>query len=125
MEMKNRDNRAERAVAYKHKDCNCAQAVLLAFAEELDKSEEELRALGSGFGMGMGCTEATCGALCGAGMVMGFLNKSGKPTAAIMRNVLHEFEEKPVPRFAKTSRELKQARCSAPAMTACATPYAP
>ena len=67
MEMKNRENRAERAVAYKHKDCNCAQAVLLAFAEELGKSEEELRALGSGFGMGMGCTEATCGALCGAG----------------------------------------------------------
>lgn len=94
MEMKNHDNRAERAVAYKHKDCNCAQAVLLAFAEELGKSEKELRALGSGFGMGMGCTEATCGALCGAGMVMGLMGKSGKPTAAIMRDILHEFEEK-------------------------------
>ena len=73
---------------------NCAQAVLLAFAEELGKSEEELRALGSGFGMGMGCTEATCGALCGASIVMGLLNQSGKPTAAIMRDILQEFQEK-------------------------------
>ena len=79
------NDRAEKAVAYKHKDCNCAQAVLLAFADELERPEEELRALGSGFGMGMGCTEATCGALC---------NKSGKPTAAIMRELLHEFQEK-------------------------------
>ena len=88
------NDRAEKAVAYKHKDCNCAQAVLLAFADELGRPEEELRALGSGFGMGMGCAEATCGALCGASMVMGLCNKSGKPTAAIMREILHEFQEK-------------------------------
>lgn len=88
------DKRAEEAVALKHENCNCAQAVLLAFAGELGKSEEELRALGSGFGMGMGCTEATCGALCGAGIVMGLMNKSGRPTAAVMRDILHEFEEK-------------------------------
>ncbi len=88
------NDRAEKAVAYKHKDCNCAQAVLLAFADELERPEEKLRALGSGFGMGMGCTEATCGALCGASMVMGLCNKSGKPTAAIMRDILHEFQEK-------------------------------
>lgn len=71
------NDRAEKAVAYKHKDCNCAQAVLLAFADELERPEEELRALGSGFGM-----------------VMGLCNKSGKPTAAIMRDILHEFQEK-------------------------------
>lgn len=88
------NDRAKQAVAYKHGDCNCAQAVLLAFADELERPEEELRALGSGFGMGMGCTEATCGALCGASMVMGLCNKSGKPTAAIMRDILHEFQEK-------------------------------
>ena len=88
------NDRAEKAEAYKHKDCNCAQAVLLAFADELGRPEEELRALGSGFCMGMGCTEATCGALCGASMVMGLCNKSGKPTAAIMREILHEFQEK-------------------------------
>lgn len=88
------NDRVKQAVAYKHGDCNCAQAVLLAFADELERPEEELRALGSGFGMGMGCTEATCGALCGASMVMGLCNKSGKPTAAIMRDILHEFQEK-------------------------------
>lgn len=81
-------------MAYKHGDCNCAQAVLLAFADELGRPEEELRALGSGFGMGMGCAEATCGALCGASIVMGLCNKSGRPTMAIMREILHEFQEK-------------------------------
>lgn len=79
-------------MAYKHGDCNCVQAVLLAFADELGRPEEELRALGSGFGMG--CAEATCGALCGASMVMGLCNKSGRLTAAIMREILHEFQEK-------------------------------
>lgn len=118
------NDRAEQAVAYKHGDCNCAQAVLLAFADELGRPEEELRALGSGFGMGMGCTEATCGALCGASIVMGLCNKSGKPTAAIMRELLHEFQEKPVPRSARTSRASRRAECSAPVTTACAMPCA-
>ena len=31
------NDRAEQAVAYKHGDCNCAQAVLLAFADELGR----------------------------------------------------------------------------------------
>lgn len=119
------NDRAEKAVGYKHGDCNCAQAVLLAFADELGRPEEELRALGSGFGMGMGCTEATCGALCGAGMVMGLMSKSGRPTAAIMRDILHEFEEKLVPPSARTSRASRRAGCSAPVTIACATPSVP
>lgn len=41
--------RTEKAVEYK-KSYNCAQAVLLSFKKELNKSEDELLALGSGFG---------------------------------------------------------------------------
>ncbi|MBQ1867686.1 C-GCAxxG-C-C family protein [Selenomonas sp.] len=85
--------RAEKAVAYK-KTCNCAQAVLLAFQEELGKSEEELLALGSGFGSGMGGMEATCGALCGAAMAAGFLNASAAPTKMMTKAMLEEFKEK-------------------------------
>lgn len=85
--------RAEKAVEYK-KSCNCAQAVLLAFQEELGKTEEELLALGSGFGAGMGGMEATCGALCGAAMTAGLLNHSDSPTKMMTNAMLQEFKEK-------------------------------
>lgn len=88
MDMK---ERAELAAEYKTK-MNCAQAVLMAYAEELGKSEEELLALGSGFGAGMGGMEATCGALCGAGIAMGLLNKSGRPASMLMREALKDFK---------------------------------
>lgn len=88
-------DRAEQAVAYKHAKVhnNCAQSVLRAFQIELGKPTEELRALGSGFGNGMGCMEATCGALCGAAIVVGLLNKSEVPTNAITRDMLQQFQE--------------------------------
>lgn len=84
--------RAEKAVEYKYNQNNCAQAVLLAFSDELGKDETELKALGSGFGMGMGCLEGTCGALCAAGMVLGLLNKQATPTKMLMKTVLQEFK---------------------------------
>ncbi len=57
--------RKERAVEFKHNGHNCCQAVLCAFAEELQMSENDLNRIGAAFGAGMGCMEATCGALCG------------------------------------------------------------
>ena len=74
--------RCDLAVERKHElGCNCCQAMLLAFAQEIGQrwnlDEEALMALGSGFGSGMGGMEATCGALVGAGMVVGLLNGSG------------------------------------------------
>lgn len=87
-------DKKELAVEYKHNGHNCCQAVLCAFADELDLSMEELDKMGAGFGVGMGCMEATCGALCGAQMVLGLKTFQGMP---IIRNaaVLHnEFKGK-------------------------------
>lgn len=73
---------------------NCAQSVLLAFQQELGKSTEELRALGAGFGTGMGGMEATCGALCGACIALGLLRGEKQPeTKLIMKNLLEEFKQ--------------------------------
>ena len=91
--MENTSKRAEQAAEYKKK-FNCAQAVIMAFKEEIGLSEEKLLAMGSGFGSGMGGMEATCGALCGAAMTMGFLNKSGQPTKLLTSEMLAEFKEK-------------------------------
>ena len=64
-------NKQELAVQLKHTGCNCCQAVLCAFAEESGLSELQLRQIGAGFGAGMGCMEATCGALIGAQILLG------------------------------------------------------
>lgn len=77
-----------KAVEYKHSGYNCCQAVVKTLTEGMDVDEEELMGMASGFGMGMGCMEATCGALVGANIVAGLM---GKGRAA--RSLLKRFEE--------------------------------
>lgn len=50
---------------------NCAQSVLLAFAEELKISEEQAFKMASGFGGGIAKNGHVCGAVAGAIMVIG------------------------------------------------------
>ena len=64
--------------AQRKKEMNCCQAVLVAFADKLGKSEEDLLRLGSGFGSGMATMEGTCGALVGAIMVSSLLSPDGE-----------------------------------------------
>ena len=80
------DKRMDYAVRRK-KEMNCCQAVLVAFADKLGKSEDDLLRLGSGFGAGMGTMEGTCGALVGAIMVSSLLSakdEAMKNSRAIM-----------------------------------------
>ena len=64
--------------AQRKKEMNCCQAVLVAFADKLCKSEDDLLRLGSGFGSGMATMEGTCGALVGAIMVSSLLSPDGE-----------------------------------------------
>ena len=64
--------------AQRKKEMNCCQAVLVAFADKLGKSEDDLLRLGSGFGSGMATMEGTCGALVGAIMVSSLLSPDGE-----------------------------------------------
>ena len=64
--------------AERKREMNCCQAVLVAFADRLGKSEDELLRLGSGFGSGMATMEGTCGALVGAIMVSSLLSPDGE-----------------------------------------------
>ncbi len=73
------EERQEKAVELKHNGCNCAQAVLCAFADELEESPELLKKMGASFGGGMGCLEATCGALCAAEMILGMKKYNSIP----------------------------------------------
>jgi len=61
---------AERAAAYFDAGNNCAEAVLRAFAEDMEIEDQVVR-LGTGFGGGMGRDGDVCGALSGAVMALG------------------------------------------------------
>lgn len=69
---------------------NCCQAVLAALASETNYSEEELYALGSGFGLGMGNMQGTCGALVGAIMILS-IKMNGQPSGKYSRAIVEEF----------------------------------
>ena len=85
----------EYAVDLKRHGHNCCQAVLAAYAEELDLPVELLDRMGAAFGGGMATMESTCGSLCGAQMVLGLLaSDGGKPIPAKARAALRAFEEK-------------------------------
>ena len=87
-------DRKEYAVQLKHTSCNCCQAVLCAFADEAGMREAELKQIGAAFGVGMGCMEATCGALIGAEILVGLKKYQGRPILRDAAEVLRQFEKK-------------------------------
>ena len=82
------------ALDLKHSGCNCCQAVIAAYAEELGIDLEQAKALGAAFGAGMGNMKGNCGALCGAQIVLGLMRYSGRPLSAEARNIYAEFENR-------------------------------
>jgi hypothetical protein len=83
-------NREEIAVNYKHSGNNCCQAVVKALADITESDADYLSVIGSGFGAGMGCMEATCGALVGA-IIVASIAKNGMGTAPISKEILGKF----------------------------------
>lgn len=88
------EERAETAAQCKLSgQCNCCQAVAKVFADTVNVSDEDLQKLASGFAVGMGCMEATCGALVGANMILG-LRTGGNGTVKQSRELLAKFRQK-------------------------------
>ena len=87
------EQRAEQAVQLKSTACNCCQAVLGALADQTGLSNEQLMQLGSGFAVGMGNMEATCGALVGAVMAAG-CGLQGKGTLRYARQLSEQFRSR-------------------------------
>lgn len=88
--MEKRDN----AVALLKSLHHCAQAVLCAYADELDVSEETMKRFGAAFGGGMATMEGNCGALVGAAMVLGLKKYQGKRIHNETVQLYRLFEEK-------------------------------
>ena len=73
--------------------CNCCQAVTKVLADTVNVDEATLQKMSAGFAAGMGCMEATCGALIGANMILG-LRTNGEGTVRQSRELLANFREK-------------------------------
>lgn len=61
---------------------NCAQAVVLAFKDEMGMDELTLKKLIIGFGGGFGRQRLVCGAVCGMTMVLSYLKSDGNDKLA-------------------------------------------
>ena len=68
--------------------CNCSQAVVKVFEDKLSLDDETLMKLTAGYAAGMGCLEATCGALIGAVMT------AGAGTPRYSKEILAKFQQK-------------------------------
>lgn len=92
----------ELAIAYHDKKYNCAQAVVLAFADEVGIDKETLFKICEGCGLGMGGMEGTCGAVTGAVILAGLKNSDGSlddpktkaSTYQLSKEILRQFQSK-------------------------------
>ena len=73
---------------------NCAQAVICTYADFAGLGEETARNLGNAFGAGMGTMEGTCGALVGAGVVLGMVTKDRAAARKGMRQIMTQFQQR-------------------------------
>lgn len=87
-----KEERANQAVEYKHNGYNCCQAVVKAFSDLIDVDEDTMNKIASGFAVGMGCMEATCGSLIGAVILSGLI-LDGRGTVPAARDILRQFEK--------------------------------
>ena len=86
------ETRKQIAVEKKRCGLNCAQAVLCAYADFAGVDEETAIRLAAPFGAGMGNMEGTCGAITGAGLVLGLVSKG--PSTKQMRQIMNKFQER-------------------------------
>lgn len=92
--------RREKASAYFRQGYNCAQAVAMAFADEVRMDEKTLAKLASSFGGGMGRLREVCGAVSGMFLVYGIMlgyddpnDREGKTQQyRIVQEMAREFE---------------------------------
>ena len=89
--------KTRKQIAAEKKRCNshnCAQAILHTYADIAGISEDEAMNIANAFGAGLGNMEGTCGALVGAGMVLGMVNKVKAKSMKQMREIMTKFQER-------------------------------
>ena len=87
------ESRIKDAVELK-KSCNCAQAVACTYCDLVGIDRDTMMRLTSGFGLGMGNMEGTCGAITGACVVIGGVIADRNESRAAMARLLDKFQQR-------------------------------
>lgn len=95
MEKEELGRRISEAVARKQSGrFNCAQAVSATFCDVVGLEADMAMRLAGSFGTGMGCLEGTCGALVGAGMIVGMASADRVEAMKRMRGIMEAFHKR-------------------------------
>lgn len=95
-------SRVEKAIDNHKKGYNCAQAVLCAFADKTEFTEDQLFRLSEAFGAGMGGGKNVCGAVSAMVFLAGLKNSKGisslpetnkKLSYSLANDLMRKFEE--------------------------------
>ncbi|HBZ34213.1 MAG TPA: hypothetical protein DEO38_03825 [Bacteroidales bacterium] len=73
---------------------NCAQAVISAYGDLVGLTERQCLNLGACYGLGMGNMEGTCGALVGAGAILGLAVQDRAKGREAMKSIMTKFYER-------------------------------
>ena len=73
---------------------NCAQAVVCTYCDLVGLPEQTALDIAGAFGTGMGNMEGTCGALVGAGMIVGLATKDRNLSRGRMKVLMEKFQER-------------------------------
>ena len=73
---------------------NCTQAVLCTYYDYTGLDEDTIKHIGNGFAAGMGNMEGTCGAIIGAGIVLGLATKDKALSLKGTRYIMEKFQER-------------------------------
>lgn len=84
-------------IAAEKKRCgshNCTQSVVCTYHDYTGIDEDTLKNVGNAFAAGMGNMEGTCGALVGAGVVLGLATKDKAKSVKAMRQIMTQFQQR-------------------------------
>lgn len=81
--------KSEKAIKAFKSGYNCAQSVVVAFAEDLHFDRNAALSTAVGFGGGMGRLQETCGAVTGAFMVLGLHNSAKYADNLALKNATY------------------------------------
>lgn len=95
------ESKIEEAVNKKKNGYNCAQAVACTYCDYAGIDEETMFNICQAFGTGMGTLEGTCGAIVGAGVVLGMMNKQRLKTNQDIRKLCRTLKLKILQLFVK------------------------
>ncbi len=73
---------------------NCAQAITCTYCDMAGVDENTALNIGNAFAAGMGNMEGTCGALVGAGIILGLIKKDRAASAREMRQIMTKFQQR-------------------------------